>query len=88
MKQGIKRTKPLNKYRSKITKQPKTNNLDYKIDLTLRTINTLFVLSFKNSENNSSRFSFDKYYMPLVEIKDFNVLIDHKSFFDRLAKNV
>ena len=25
--------------------------------------------------------------MPLVEIKDFNVLIDNKSFFDQLIKN-
>ena len=25
--------------------------------------------------------------MPLVEIKDFNVLIDNKSIFDHLAKN-
>ena len=28
------------------------------------------------------RDSFDKYYMQLVEIKDFNALIDNKPFFD------
>ena len=26
--------------------------------------------------------SFDKYYMPLVEIKDFSTLTDNKSLFD------
>lgn len=27
------------------------------------------------------------YYMPLVEINDFNALIGKKSFFDQLVKN-
>ena len=47
-------------------------------------VNRLFVLSFKN-ENN--RTSFLKYYVPNVEIKDFNVLINGKSFFDIPVKN-
>ena len=29
---------------------------------------------------------FDQYYIPLVEIKDFNALIDNKTFFDQPAK--
>ena len=44
----------------------------------------MFVLSFGN-END--RTSFSKYYVPNVEIKDFNVLIDGKSFFDILINN-
>ena len=31
--------------------------------------------------------SFSHYYVPNVEIKDFNVLIDEKSFFDLPVKN-
>ena len=50
-------------------------------------INRLFVLSLKNVDDNSTRYSFDRYYMPLVEIKDFNALIDNKPFFDQPAKN-
>ena len=53
----------------------------------LRNINTLFVLSFKNGNNDPTRNSFDKYYMSLVEIKDFNVLIDDKPFYDQPLKN-
>ena len=34
-----------------------------------------------------TRNSFDEYYMPLVEIKDFNALIDNKPFFDQPVKN-
>ena len=76
-----------NKYRSEITTQTKNNNLDYLIDPTFRNINRLFVLSFKNGNDDPSRDVFDKYYMPLVEIKDFNALIDNKPFFDQPVKS-
>ena len=40
-------------------------------------------------ENNTKdhKDSFSDYYVPNVEIKDFNVLIDGKSFFDLPVKN-
>ena len=63
MKQGFKRTVSWNKYRSEITTQLKSNNLDYMIDSTFKNIDRLFVLSFKNDSNNPMRDSFDKYYM-------------------------
>ena len=82
LKQVLKRTISWNKCRFEITTQQKYNNLDYMIDLTFRNINRLFVLSFKNSNGDSARHSFDKYFMPLVEIKYFNALIDNKAFFE------
>ena len=54
--------------RSEIATQPKSNNLDYLIDPTFRNMNRLFVLSFKNDENDPTMKSFYKYYMPLVKI--------------------
>ena len=47
----------------------KNNNLDYLIDPTFRSINRLFVLSFKNCYDDPTRYSFDKYYMAIVEIR-------------------
>ena len=81
IKQGFKRTISWNKYRSEITTQTENNNLDYLIDPPFRNINRLFVLSFKNGNDDPTRYAFDKYYMPLVEIKDFNALINNKPFF-------
>ena len=49
--------------------------------------NRLFVLPFKNSSADSARNSFNEYYMPLAEIKDFNALIDNKPFFDQPVNN-
>ena len=84
LKSGFKRTIKWNKYRSEMTNQTKTNHLNHLIDPTFIKVNRLFVLSFENEED---RTYFSKYYTPKVEIKDFNVLIDGKSFFDMPVKN-
>ena len=68
--------------RSEITAQTKNNDLDYLIHPMFRNINRLFVVSFKNGDNDPTRDSFEKYDMSLVEIKNFNQLIDNKPFFD------
>ena len=46
------------------------------IDPTFRNINRLYFQPFKAGENDLTSNSFCNYYMPLVEIKVFNVLID------------
>ena len=79
LRTGFKRTIKWNRYRSEMTNQTKNNNLNYLIDPTFTKVNRLFVLSFKN-END--RTSFSNYYVPNVQIKYFNVLIDGKRFFD------
>ena len=79
LRTGFKRTIKWNKYRSEMTYQVKNNNLNYLIDPTFTKVNRLFVLLFEN-ENDITSFS--DYYVPNVQIKDFNVLIDIKSFFD------
>ena len=75
---GFKRTIKSYEYRSEMTNQTKTNNLNYLVDPIFNKVNRLFVLSFENEEG---RTSFSKYYLPKVEIKDCNVLIDGKCFF-------
>ena len=67
-----------------MTTQTKTNNLNYLIDPTFNKVNRLFALS---SENEDDRCSFSSYYAPKSEIKDFNVLIRGKKFFDVPVKN-
>ena len=46
LKTGFKKTIRWNKYRSEMTKQAKTNNLNYLIDPTFSKVNGLLVLSF------------------------------------------
>ena len=59
-----------------MTKQAKTNNLKHLIDPKFNKINRLFGLSFENEDDGTS---FSKYYLPKVELKDFNLLTDSKS---------
>ena len=79
LRTGIKRTIKWNKYRSEITNQ---NYL--MTDPTFTKVNRLFVLSF---ENENDRTSFSRYYVLNVQVNDFNVLINGKSFFDMPVKN-
>ena len=79
LKTGFKRTVKWNKYRSEMSNQTKSNNLNYLIDPTFTNVNRLFVLTF---ENEDDRTSFSKFYVPMVELKGFNVLIDGKPFFE------
>ena len=84
LRTGIKRTIKWNKCRSEMTNQTQNNNLNYLIDPTFTRVNRLFVLSF---ENEDDRRSFSEYYVPTFQIKDLNLLIEGKSFFDIPIKN-
>ena len=84
LKSGFRRTIKWNKYRSEMTNQTNTNQLNYLIDPTFTKVNRLLVLSF---ENEGDRTSFSKYYVSKVEVKYFNALIDEKSVFDVPVKN-
>ena len=87
LKLGFQRTIKWNKYRSQMTIQCNNNNLSYLINSTFTKVNILFVLSFERiaGENNTTkddRDSFTHYYVPNIEIKDYNVLTDGKIYFD------
>ena len=87
LKTGFKRTIKWDKCRSQMTVQPQNDNLNYLIRPTFSNVNRLFVLSFAKNILGDKRGSFSRYYVPNVEIKDFNVLINGKSFFDLPVKN-
>ena len=75
-----------------MTIQPENNNLNHLIDPIYTNVNSFFFLPFERigGENNTTkdhRDSFSHYYVPNARIKDFNVLIDGKSFFDLPVKN-
>ena len=84
LKTGFKRTIKLNRYRSEMSNQTNNNNLNYLIDPAFTNVNRLFVLPF---ENENDRTSFSKYYVPEVEIKDLDVLINGKPLFEIPVKN-
>ena len=91
LKTGFIRTIKSNKYRSQMTIENNNNNLNYLIDPTFTNVNKLSVLSFERIEENNVQKGykdfFSHYYVPNAEIKNLNVLIYGKRFFDLQVKN-
>ena len=58
--------------------------LDFLIDSSFQEVNKCFVLLF---ENEIDRKVYTWYYLPKVEIKDYNVMIDEQNFFDQAVKS-
>ena len=79
LKSGFKRTINWNKYESDLKTFAQNRYLNHLINPSFQGVNRLFVLSF---ENENDRTSHSTYYLPKVEIKDYNVMIDGKNFFD------
>ena len=80
LKSGFKRTINWNKYESSVKTFAQNRCLNYLINPSFQGVNRLFVLSF---ENENDRTSHSTYYLPKVGIKDYNVMIDGKNFFDQ-----
>ena len=66
-----------NKYQSKIKTQAQNQYLDCLTDQSFQGGNRLFVLSY---ENIGYRTSYKQYFLPTIEIKDYNIMIDGKFF--------
>ena len=77
LKSAFKRTKSWNKYLAKPELLAQNSNLNHLIEPSFQSVNRNLVLAF---ENDGQRTSNKRYYIPNVEIKDFNVMIDGKIF--------
>ena len=87
LKSGFKRTISWNKYLAKPELLAQNANLNHLIEPSFQGVNRLFVLAFEHDNNNEQRISNKRYYIPNVEIKDYNVMIDGKNFLDQTIKN-
>ena len=77
-----------NEYKSKIeTKEADANNLKRLfLNASFQGVNRIFVLAFNNTNNdanNVERNSHRKYFLPRVNITNYNVLIDGRNFYDQ-----
>ena len=83
-KSGFKRTINWNKYEPKVKVEQWYRYLDFLINPSFQGVNIIFVLSF---ENNGGRINYAGYYLPLVEVKKFNIVIDGRRCFNEPVKN-
>ena len=83
-KSGFKRTINWNKYLAKPELLAQNPNLNHLLESSFQGVNIIFLLAF---ENDAQRPSNKRYYFPIVERKDYNIMIDGKNFFDQPGKN-
>ena len=84
LKSGFKRVINWNKYLSKPELLAQNPNFNHLVEPSFPGVNRLFVLAF---ENDNDRASDEQYYIPTVEIKDYNIMINGENFFDQPIKN-
>ena len=84
LKSGFKRVINWNKYLSKSELLAQNPNLNHLVEPSFQGVNRLFVLAF---EGDAQRTSHEAYYLPNVEIKDHNIMINGENFFNQPIKN-
>ena len=67
-----------------LKKERRHNYLDYLIFPNFQGANRVFVLSY---EDIAHQTSYKMHFLPTVEIKDYNVMIDGRKCFDQSVKN-
>ena len=69
------------------TKEADANNPKrFPLDVSFQGVNRLFILAFDNTSNGADRVQRDshrKYFLPRVNITNYNVLIDGRNFYDQ-----
>ena len=84
LKAGFKRVINWNKYLSKPELLAHNPSLNHLVEARFQGVNRLFVLAF---ENDTQRTSAKVYYLPNVEIRNYNILISGENVFDQPIKN-
>ena len=84
LKSSFKRVINWNKYLSKPELFAQNLNLNHLVEPSFQGVHRLFVLAF---EDDVDRINDDQYYLPTVEIKDYNIMINGENFFDQPIKN-
>ena len=86
LNEGFKRSVYWTEYKSKIeTKEADANNLKrFPLDASFQGISKLYVLAYNNTNgaNRDERDSHRRYFLPRVNITNYNVLIDGRNFYD------
>ena len=96
LKKGFKRSVCWNKYKQEIdTYDPKDTFTKLSLDPSFQGVNRLFALAFNKTTNDDDtdtvnrvkKDSHRKYFLPRVDITDYNISIDGRNFYDQPINN-
>ena len=94
LSKGFERTVVWNEYKSKMeTVNVAANDNNFKrttLDVTFQGVSKLFAAAYEINDirrNANTEESIRRYYLPRAEIKDYNILIDGRNFYDQNVNN-
>ena len=88
LNEGFKRSVYWNEYKLKIEIKRANDQIltRFPLDASFQGVNRLFVLAFDNTNNGPNkveRNNHKKYFLPRVDITNYNILIDGRNFYDQ-----
>ena len=88
LNEGLSRSVYWSECKTKIeAKEADANNLKrFSLDASFQGVNRRFVLAFESTNNGANKVERDshrKYFLPRVNITNYNVLFDDRSFYDQ-----
>ena len=82
LRKGFERSVYWNEYKTKSENKNTTNEFRFFLEYNFVGINRLFVLVYLNQDSDAKRLKARRYYLSKDIIKNYNVIINEKNFFD------
>ena len=81
---GFQRSIYWNEYKTKEINEDADNNVFKYINLdpSFQGVNRLFIMAYSREASQPDRNSQQKYYLPRIDLKKYNVIIDGRNFYD------
>ena len=73
----------MNEYKIKGEIKNTTNEYRYFIESKFVGVNRLLILIYPNEDGNVKRFNGKKYFSPTIIVKNYNVIVSGKNFYDQ-----
>ena len=80
---GFKRSVYWNKYKSIFKDYAANSNIRERLDVSFQGVDKLFVLAYAHGDNVTNENSYRKYFLPRLKIKNYNIEIDGRNFYDQ-----
>ena len=79
----LKRSLYWNKYKISFRNYNENEYIRERIDASFQGVNKLFVLPYASGDNITNENSYRKYFLPRLRIKNYNIEIDGRNFYDQ-----
>ena len=83
LSKGFKRSVYWNKYKAILTNYAANSHIRERLDVSFQGVNKLFVLPYASGNNVTDENSYRKYFLPRLRIKNYNIEIDGRNFYDQ-----